>query len=178
MSTWNSQGGRGAALEEELNRTNEFIRKKKLGIVQKIPTPIKPLKIDSQTGRITSAFFEEKSTVDYIGIVQGYPVCFDAKECRIGTSFPLKNVHAHQVEYMKEFEEQGGYSFLIVKFVEKNLTFLLPLSKLLQYYNSIQEGGRKSIPFSDFSLIVPENRGVLNYLVPLSQHVKEEAKEG
>ena len=27
----------------------------------------------------------QKSTVDYIGVVQGVPVCFDAKECAYDT---------------------------------------------------------------------------------------------
>lgn len=176
MATWSTQGGRGAALEEEINRTNELLRRKKLGLVQKIPTPIKPLKMDARTGRITSAFFEEKSTVDYTGIVQGYPVCFDAKECRIDTSFPLKNVHYHQIEYMREYEEQGGYSFLIVKFPEKNITFLLPLDVLIKYYSEMDQGGRKSIPFSAFELVIPEDQGFLNYLVPLSEYVKTKNK--
>ena len=40
-----------------------------------------------ETRHITLAYFEQKSTVDYIGAVQGIPVCFDAKECNTDT-FP------------------------------------------------------------------------------------------
>ena len=43
--------------------------------------------------------------MDYIGAVQGIPVCFDAKECAADT-FPLQNVHQHQVEFMERFEKQ------------------------------------------------------------------------
>ena len=39
---------------------------------------------------------DQKSTVDYIGAVQGIPVCFDAKECAADT-FSLQNIHRHQV---------------------------------------------------------------------------------
>ena len=85
MATWNSRGLRGSTLEELVNLTNEIYREKKLALVQKIPTPITPVKIDKEHGRISEAFFEKDSTVDYIGVVQGVPVCFDAKECATDT---------------------------------------------------------------------------------------------
>jgi len=89
MPSWNSRGLRGSSLEELINLTNEKYREKKLALVQKVPTPIKPVAIDQSTRRITSAYFEQKSTVDYIGVIQGIPVCFDAKECS-GDRFPFR----------------------------------------------------------------------------------------
>ena len=106
MSTWKTRGLRGSALEEMINRTNESYREKHLALIQKIPTPITPIEIDKQNRHITLAYFGQKSTVDYIGTVQGIPVCFDAKECAEPT-FPLQNVHPHQIQFMKEFEAQG-----------------------------------------------------------------------
>ena len=85
MSTWNSRGLRGSTLEELVNRTNEQYREKGLALIQKVPTPITPIKIDKEHRHITLAYFEQKSTVDYIGAVQGIPVCFDAKECKTDT---------------------------------------------------------------------------------------------
>lgn len=79
MATWNSRGLRGSTLEDMVNRTNERYIEGGLALIQKIPTPITPIKIDQQTRHITLAYFEQKSTVDYIGAVQGIPVCFDAK---------------------------------------------------------------------------------------------------
>ena len=81
MATWNSRGLRGSLLEDMINRSNEVYREKKLALIQKIPTPITPVKMDKETRHITLAYFDQKSTVDYIGSVQGVPVCFDAKEC-------------------------------------------------------------------------------------------------
>lgn len=107
MGTWNSRGLRGSTLEDMINHSNEVYRERKLALIQKVPTPITPIAIDKETRHITLAYFDQKSTVDYIGAVQGIPVCFDAKECAAAT-FPLQNVHAHQVRFMKEFEEQGG----------------------------------------------------------------------
>ena len=109
MGTWNSRGLRGSTLEDMINHSNEVYREKKLALIQKVPTPITPITIEKQTRHITLAYFDQKSTVDYIGTVQGIPVCFDAKECAVKT-FPLQNVHPHQVQFMKEFEEQGGIS--------------------------------------------------------------------
>ena len=48
MATWNTRGLRGSTLEELLNRTNEIYLEKGLALIQKIPTPITPLKIDKE----------------------------------------------------------------------------------------------------------------------------------
>ncbi|MDE6233156.1 MAG: Holliday junction resolvase RecU, partial [Lachnospiraceae bacterium] len=92
MATWNSRGLRGSTLEELINFTNETYRSKKIALIQKIPTPIKPISIDKSSRHITLAYFEQKSSVDYIGVVQGIPVCFDAKECSKDT-FSIQNIH-------------------------------------------------------------------------------------
>ncbi len=115
MPTWNSRGLRGSTLEEFINRTNEKYAEHGLALIQKVPTPITPINIDKATRHITLAYFDQKSTVDYIGAVQGIPVCFDAKECHTDT-FPLANIHPHQVRFMEDFEKQGGISFLLLSF--------------------------------------------------------------
>lgn len=110
MATWNSRGLRGSTLEEFINRTNETYLTNGLALIQKVPTPITPINIDKATRHITLAYFEQKSTVDYIGAVQGIPVCFDAKECATDT-FPLQNIHEHQVTFMENFESRGEFHF-------------------------------------------------------------------
>lgn len=110
MGTWNSRGLRGSTFEDFINRTNEIYLTNQLALIQKIPTPITPIDIDKKTRHITLAYFDKKSTVDYIGVVQGIPVCFDAKECNTDT-FPLQNIHKHQMQFMSDFEEQKGISF-------------------------------------------------------------------
>ena len=88
MATWSSRGLRGSTLEDMINRTNEKYREAGLALIQKVPTPITPVRIDQETRHITLAYFDQKSTVDYIGVVQGIPVCFDAKECKT-ERFPI-----------------------------------------------------------------------------------------
>ena len=99
MATWSSRGLRGSVFEDMINRTNEKYKENHLALIQKIPTPITPIKMDKETRHITLAYFNQKSTVDYIGVVQGIPVCFDAKECA-DSRFSLQNIHPHQVEFM------------------------------------------------------------------------------
>ena len=67
MATWKTRGLRGSTLEDLINRTNERYSEAGLCLVQKIPTPITPINIDSKSRHITLAYFEQKSTVDYIG---------------------------------------------------------------------------------------------------------------
>ena len=99
MSTWGGHGLRGSTLEDMINRTNEAYRSAGLALIQKIPTPITPVEMN-KSRQITLAYFDQKSTVDYIGVIQDVPVCFDAKECATDT-FPLQNVHSHQISFMR-----------------------------------------------------------------------------
>lgn len=150
MATWNSRGLRGSTLEELINFSNEKYQKSKLALIQKIPTPIKPIKIDQATRHITLAYFDQKSTVDYIGTVQGVPVCFDAKECATDT-FPLQNVHPHQIQFMKEFEEQGGVAFIILYFSARNEFYYIPYRDLAKFWERSENGGRKSFTYEEIN---------------------------
>ena len=148
MSTWNSRGLRGSTLEEFINLTNEKYLQSGLALIQKVPTPITPIEIDQKTRHITLAYFEQKSTVDYIGAVQGIPVCFDAKECREDT-FPLANIHEHQVRFMENFEKQDGIAFFLIFYTKRDLYYYLRFEKLMEFWNRAEEGGRKSFRFEE-----------------------------
>lgn len=150
MPTWNSRGLRGSTLEDMINRTNEKYREEKLALIQKVPTPITPIKIDKGSKQITLAYFDQKSTVDYIGAVQGIPVCFDAKECSKDT-FSLQNIHDHQVAFMDDFEAQGGIAFLLIYFTHRDSFYYLPLAHLKYFWDRSKEGGRKSFRFDELN---------------------------
>ena len=150
MATWNSRGLRGSTLEDMVNRTNEQYAEAGLAIMQKIPTPITPITIDKATRHITLAYFDQKSTVDYIGAVQGIPVCFDAKECAKDT-FALQNIHEHQVEFMREFERQEGISFIIIYFSCRDEFYYLPFSDIIRFWERSEQGGRKSFTYDEIN---------------------------
>lgn len=143
MGTWNSRGLRGSVLEEYVNRTNDWYAKSNLALIQKIPTPITPVRIDKEKRHITLAYFDKISTVDYIGAVQGIPVCFDAKECAFDT-FPLQNIHEHQIEFMMQFEQQHGISFFLIYFSHRDEFYYVRLALARKFWDRSAKGGRKS----------------------------------
>ena len=148
MATWNSRGLRGSTLEELINRTNERYLEDGLALIQKIPTPITPINIDKTTRHITLAYFDQKSTVDYIGVVQGIPICFDAKECACDT-FSLENIHSHQVSFMENFERQDGIAFFLIYYTGREQMYHLPFRHLKIFWDRAQAGGRKSFRFDE-----------------------------
>lgn len=172
MATWNSRGLRGSYLEEIINHTNEKYRSQKLGLIQKIPTPITPVRMDKESRHITLAYFDQRSTVDYIGAVQGIPICFDAKECRTD-KFPIQNIHEHQVVFMRDFEEQGGIAFLILYFSDAGRFFYLPYARLADFWNRSKTGHAKhfSIQELDPDYEMHCSGVILHYLEPLQKDI-------
>ncbi len=175
MATWSSRGLRGSTLEDMINKTNEKYRDAGLALIQKVPTPITPVRIDQESRHITLAYFDQKSTVDYIGAVQGIPICFDAKECSKDT-FALQNIHEHQVQFMGDFEKQGGVAFFLIYFTQKDLFYYLPYEMLLYFWNRAEEGGRKSFRYEELNpeYVLPKKSGVLvPYLDALQKDLED-----
>ncbi len=162
MATWNTRGLRGSTLEEMINRSNEKYREQKLALIQKIPTPITPIEMDKASRHITLAYFDKKSTVDYIGAVQGIPVCFDAKECS-GSTFSLQNIHEHQVEFMKDFEEQEGVAFFLIHYTTLDEMYYLRFKELYGFWQRAMGGGRKSFRHEELDpdYFLPKHRSIL-----------------
>ena len=140
-------GNRGMTLEEDINLTNDYYKEKKIALIYKKPIPIKVLKINSTKTRILDGFYEKKSTLDYSGIYKEKYIEFDAKETNSKTSFPLSNIHMHQIEHIKNIIYYKGIAFLIIRFNYHNKTFLLPGEILIDYLDNNE---RKSIPYSFF----------------------------
>lgn len=166
MATWNSRGLRGSVLEEMVNYSNRKYREKNLALIQKVPTPITPVHFDKDTRHITLAYFEKKSTVDYIGAIQGHPVCFDAKECATDR-FPLQNLHEHQVDFMTAFEKQQGISFLLIYFSHRQECYYLRYSEMMRYWERMNKGGLKHFKYEELDpdFFVHSQSGVsLHYL--------------
>lgn len=174
MPHWNSRGLRGSSLEELINFTNERYRRDGLALLQKIPTPIVPVQIDQESRNITLAYFEKTSTVDYIGVAQGVPLAFDAKETA-QKHLPLQNIHAHQIAFLEEFQKQRGLSFLLVHFSMQDEYYLLPFATLKTYWDAAGRGGRKSVPYEAFErkYQIRQAGGTLHYLSAVSLYLEE-----
>lgn len=175
MGYWNSRGLRGSGLEDIINLSNEQYRRQGIALIQKIPTPIVPVEIDGESRNIKKAYFDQKSTVDYIGVMGGIPLCFDAKET--GKPYlPFSNIHPHQVEFMRDFNRQGGLAFLLVHFTLYQEYFLLPFEVLEACYES---GDRRSVPREAFEerYRIPEPEGCFHYLTAALTYYRSKKAE-
>lgn len=141
---------RGMSLEEDINESNTYYLTRNIGIIYKKPVPITIAKVEfksRQEAVIKEAYFKTPSTTDYNGIYKGKYIDFDAKESRSKTSFPLSNVHPHQIKHLENIVKHGGIAFLIVRFTLLNETYYLKAEDLLDF---LDNNSRKSIPISFF----------------------------
>ena len=115
--------------------------------------------------------------MDYTGIYKGKYLEFDAKETQSKTSFPLSNIHKHQMKHIERVIHFGGIAFLIVRFTSLNLTYLLPGESVISFEEKYH---RKSIPLDYFKdncfLIELKYTPRLDYIKVVEQIIKEVKK--
>lgn len=175
MGYYRSRGLRGSSLEEYINMTNEKYRDHGIGLIQKIPTPIKAVELNKEEGNIQKAFFEQRSTVDYIGLVQGYAICFDAKETNL-LRFPLRNIHQHQLQFMTDFVKQEGIAFFLIHFSSADKIYLVPFEFIEEKIRLSKEGGRKSFPIEDCAggcyEVLNKDGYIIHYIEALDKYLQ------
>jgi recombination protein U len=169
-----TSANRGMDLENEVNLSNIYYLETNRAVIHKKPTPIRINKYNKKLNRISDAYFEAPSTTDYNGIYKGKYIDFDAKVTANATSFPLANIHAHQIEHLTKITKQGGIGFLIIRFSKLNITYLLKADSLISFINNNE---RKSIPIEyikDEGYIVKQGlRPALNYLNCIDKIMEE-----
>ena len=140
---------RGMGLESDINLTNQYYIDKEIAYIYKKPTPIQVTKVDYKNNSmiIKEAYFKEPSTTDYNGLYKGMYIDFEAKETTNKTSFPLANIHKHQINHIKNIANNGGIVFLIVRFVSLDKNFILMGKDFIDF---LKNNDRKSIPLSYF----------------------------
>ena len=114
-------------LEKKANKTNLRYRKLKQALILKVPTPI----LYTRKGLVA-----QQSTVDYTGLMKGGQfIAFDAKETQSKTSFPLANIHQHQLTYLELVEELGGQAFFLIHFkkLDKTQAYVTPIPLVSRY---------------------------------------------
>ena len=139
---------RGMSLEEELNETNEYYSAADIACIHKKPTPLQIVKVDypqRSAAVVREAYFKQPSTTDYNGVYKGRYIDFEAKETKNKTSFPLQNLHLHQIEHMKQILQHGGIAFVIIKFTFHNEIYFLDAKHMIEYWERQTNGGRKSV---------------------------------
>lgn len=141
---------RGMSLEEDINETNQYYVSHDIGVIHKKPTPVQIVHVDypkRSAAVIREAYFKQASTTDYNGIYKGFYLDFEAKETKSKHSFPLNNIHHHQMNHMKQVVHHGGICFLLIRFTIRQETFLYPAEKLFTHWDAQWKGGRKSLRY-------------------------------
>lgn len=144
---------RGKSLEDDLDETNKYYICNGIANVHKKPVPIQIVKVEypkRSAAVIKEAYFRTPSTTDYNGVWDGKYIDFEAKETESKTSFPLKNIHEHQVQHMRNVTAQRGIAFFIVRFSSLQRDFIVPFAVIDRAWDMMHAGGRKSIPLSIF----------------------------
>ena len=160
-----SRANRGQDFEELIEHANEWYFSKGIGLIQKIPTDWKVIRKGSE---IITAYPAKKSTVDYIGLYYNRPIAFDAKSTKEKTSFPLKNIEAHQREFLSRWRQLQGKAFYLINFKYHNEIFILYQRQLEEFE---AQNDRKSIPYAYFEKFcqkaTQEGTNPLHYLKTL-----------
>lgn len=151
----NNRANLGMTLENDIETTNQYYLINDIAVIHKKPTPIQVVGVSypaRNKAKIVEAYYKTPSTTDFNGIYKGRYIDFDAKETNSKTSMPLKNIHMHQIEHLKQVAAHGGIAFLIVHFKQYNEYFILPSALLFQYWDlqNDEKKGRKSIPYQTF----------------------------
>jgi len=147
-----TSANRGMNFESMINQTNEFYLDNDIAVIYKKPIPIQIVSVDYRVrsaAKITEAYYKLPSTTDYNGIYKGYYIDFEAKETKSKTSFPIKNIHEHQVNHLKRVNEHGAISFIIVYFSILGRIFFLDSKYIVEFYNR-SKNGKKSIALEEF----------------------------
>jgi recombination protein U len=170
---------RGQYLEDWIEQANQVYNQKGKAIITKIPTPWKVQRNYSPYSKqyqINSAFPEKKSTVDFGGTAANQSIWFDVKATTNKTSFPLVNIHKHQIEYLEKVAQQGGKAFILIHSRETKKTWVLWIDQLLKFMG---ENKRKSIPFEwleTYCESVPKGFGIMLDYLPIILGRKEDDK--
>ncbi len=165
LSTYSN---RGMELENDINDTNKYYLDNDIAVIYKKPTSVTIHKAEypgPHKAIIKEAYFKTPSTTDYNGVYKGKYIDFEAKETQNKTSFPLSNIHNHQIIHLKNITKHGGIGFIIVRFSSLNETYYMSFKKLNSF---IEQQTRKSIPIEYFKtngyLIKEGLRPRLDYL--------------
>ena len=114
---------KGATFEQLIEYANRRYKASGIAVIEKQHTLCKPLR--NGTGRIVSAKFEIKATVDYMGRYGKIPIAFEAKHTNTDR-IALDRVEPHQCEFLQNWTDGGkGIGFILLGFRWENY-FLIP----------------------------------------------------
>ena len=177
-------GGRGMSLEKDIEHSNAFYLKRGIAVIHKKPTPVQIVNVHypkRSKAVINEAYFRTPSTTDYNGVYNSYYIDFEAKETKNKTSFPLNNIHDHQVDHMRNTYQQHGIVFLMIRFKSLDEVYLLPYSKFEFFWDRYQKDIKKSITVDEIRKngyhIPYQYQPRLNYLKAVDKLILDESED-
>ncbi|PTJ30633.1 Holliday junction resolvase RecU [Staphylococcus simulans] len=177
-------GGRGMTLEKEIELSNDYYLSTGKAVIHKKPTPVQIVNVSypkRSKAVIKEAYFRTPSTTDYNGIYNGRYIDFEAKETQSKTSFPLQNIHEHQVAHMKSCYEQNGIVFLLIRFKALDEVYMLPYRSFENFWQRHQNNIRKSITVEEIRKngyhIPYQYQPRLNYLKAVDKLILDESED-
>lgn len=177
-------GGRGMSLEKDIEHSNKHYLNTRVAVIHKKPTPVQIVHVDypkRSQAVIKEAYFRTPSTTDYNGVYQGRHIDFEAKETKNKTSFPLQNIHAHQIEHMREVDRHGGIAFLLIRFKGRDETYLLSFKALIVFWQRYLDNVKKSISVEEVQkngyYIPYQYQPRLDYLKAVDKLILDESED-
>lgn len=133
----------GMAFEADVSKTCDFYREKEVAEIYKRPTPIRIVRMSkTKKGMIEEAYFEEKSTTDYVGIYKGRYIDFECKET-IHDTIPYHMIREQQYRHLDIITRLGGIGFFLVSFKSAQEVYLIDCRKILQRTREKEHPGFK-----------------------------------
>ncbi|WP_251520921.1 MULTISPECIES: Holliday junction resolvase RecU [Staphylococcus] len=177
-------GGRGMSLEKDIELSNKYYLDNEIAVIHKKPTPVQIVNVHypmRSKAVINEAYFRTPSTTDYNGIYNGYYLDFEAKETKNKTSFPLSNMHKHQVKHMDACFNQNGVVFLLIRFKTLDEVYLLPYANFKYFWERYLNGIKKSITVEEIKkngyYIPYQYQPRLNYINAVDKLILDESED-
>lgn len=163
---------RGMSFEDFINESNIYYMEHNIALIHKKPTPIQIVKVDypqRSAAVIKEAYYKLASTTDYNGVYKGKYLDFEAKETN-QQSFPLKNLHIHQIIHMQQVINHNGIAFVLIHFTSFDEIYFIPSEKMIGFWDRMISGGRKSVTKAE---IAENGRLIKLGFLPRVDYIKE-----
>ena len=139
----------GMSFEKDISTTCEYYRVNNIACIYKRPTPIRIVKMSKEKlGRIDEAYFESKSTTDYVGIYKGKYIDFECKET-IHDKIPYNMIRPQQYQHLETILNMGGIGFFLISFKNIQEVYLIKADIILNKVKEKNHPGFKIDFFKD-----------------------------
>lgn len=155
----------GMDFESDVSKTCDFYRLQGKADIWKRPTPIKVVKMSKEhPGMISEAYFQEKSTTDYVGIYKGRYIDFECKET-IHDEIPYAMIREQQYLHLDLIIRLGGIGFFLVSFKRAQEVYLMRAEIILEAVKEKHHPGFKREFFKEKGILVRRGYNPPYYLL-------------